>query len=190
MKIICALLFCAVLNILANDENVDGDEPKDRKKLNATNKLLQMHVSKSTLWDRFKHFVCQNKYSMEPILERELQQGLLIESVTGNIQFAQVDDIGSGTNNVKSLGADRRILLRPHFRELLLDIIKRLFLSVKDAENYSTSAVVTPPPDNTCVISHGEAILKSCKYFSRLRLVENQDHKNVKGDISLNILRY
>ncbi|XP_050436725.1 uncharacterized protein LOC126843252 isoform X2 [Adelges cooleyi] len=201
MKIICALLFCAIFNILATDDKLE-----DRKKLEATNKLLQMHVSKSTLWDRFKHFVCQNKYSMEPILERELQQGLLIESVTGNIQFAQVDDIGSGTNNVKSLGADRRILLRPHFRELLLDIIKNpeshnvtfehtcrllgLFLSVKDAENYSTSAVVTPPPDNTCVISHGEAILKSCKYFSRLRLVENQDHKNVKGDISLNILRY
>ncbi|XP_050437046.1 uncharacterized protein LOC126843252 isoform X6 [Adelges cooleyi] len=154
MKIICALLFCAIFNILATDDKLE-----DRKKLEATNKLLQMHVSKS-----------------------------------------------SGTNNVKSLGADRRILLRPHFRELLLDIIKNpeshnvtfehtcrllgLFLSVKDAENYSTSAVVTPPPDNTCVISHGEAILKSCKYFSRLRLVENQDHKNVKGDISLNILRY
>ncbi|XP_050436899.1 uncharacterized protein LOC126843252 isoform X4 [Adelges cooleyi] len=183
MKIICALLFCAIFNILATDDKLE-----DRKKLEATKQ--DYNADPNT----------------QPILERELQQGLLIESVTGNIQFAQVDDIGSGTNNVKSLGADRRILLRPHFRELLLDIIKNpeshnvtfehtcrllgLFLSVKDAENYSTSAVVTPPPDNTCVISHGEAILKSCKYFSRLRLVENQDHKNVKGDISLNILRY
>ncbi|XP_050424446.1 uncharacterized protein LOC126835721 [Adelges cooleyi] len=229
MKIICALLFCAILIILANDENDDDDKPKDRKKLNATNELLQMHINKCTLWDRFKHFVRQNRHSMEQlnfmfaipeqdydgntikqhILERELQQGLLMESVTGNIEFEFVDDIGSDRKKVKKLGADRRKLLRRNLKSLITDIIQNpeshdvtfehtckligLYLSIRYADNYSTSAVVTPPPDNTCVISHGSTAMVSCKYVIRrkrlLRLVDNDNHLIIMNDILLSLLR-
>ncbi|XP_050439754.1 uncharacterized protein LOC126845195, partial [Adelges cooleyi] len=204
-------------------------EPKDRKKLNATNKLLQMHNNKYTLWDRFKHFVCGNQHSMvklnfmfaipeqdyegdtikQHILERELQQGLLMESVTGNIEFEFVDDIGSDIKNVKELGAERRKIIRYSLKSLIANIIHNpgshdvtfehtcqmvgLYLSIKFADNYSTSAVVTPPPDNTCVISNGTTVLLSCKYITwrkrLLRLVDKDNHETYGEDILLSVLR-
>ncbi|XP_050436454.1 uncharacterized protein LOC126843116 isoform X1 [Adelges cooleyi] len=214
MKVVYVLIFCTSLYVLATDDTSD-----DRKKLKATNILIQVHIDEETIWDKIKYFACHNNYSMEQLtfifalpeqdydnnpitqhrFERELQVQLLIGS---GYNADRVHQIAHDLFSVNALGMDRRIMLKPVLRLLIIDIIIHpgshdvnfsstcriigLFMSTKFPTSYTKTADVLT--DNTCVICHGETDMKSYKYVgASIHAVDNDNHAFVKDSIVLEL---
>ncbi|XP_050436526.1 uncharacterized protein LOC126843116 isoform X2 [Adelges cooleyi] len=194
MKVVYVLIFCTSLYVLATDDTSD-----DRKKLKATNILIQVHIDEETIWDKIKYFACHNNYSMEHRFERELQVQLLIGS---GYNADRVHQIAHDLFSVNALGMDRRIMLKPVLRLLIIDIIIHpgshdvnfsstcriigLFMSTKFPTSYTKTADVLT--DNTCVICHGETDMKSYKYVgASIHAVDNDNHAFVKDSIVLEL---
>ncbi|XP_050439555.1 uncharacterized protein LOC126845026 isoform X1 [Adelges cooleyi] len=142
---------------------------------------------------------CDNNSFLQYIMELYLQQKL-IEHL-GHFAVKHTPVV-KGLDSMDDLGAKRRDLLLKPLGDLITNIINQpknhhvefihicriigLFMSVQDPKEYATNAAISL--DHTCVISHGETVIKSCKYVgTNLHNVDNENHMSVGKSITLEL---
>ncbi|XP_050439563.1 uncharacterized protein LOC126845027 isoform X2 [Adelges cooleyi] len=184
MKLFYVIVIYAFLNVVANGENVE-----DRKNLETT----------MTAWINIKNFAWQQRLSMKYMMELYLQQKI-IEHL-GHFAVKHTPVV-KGLDSMDDLGAKRRVLLLKPLGDLITNIINQpknhhvefihicriigLFMSVQYPKEYATNAAISL--DHTCVISHGETVIKSCKYVgTNLHNVDNENHMSVGKSITLEL---
>ncbi|XP_050431064.1 uncharacterized protein LOC126839696 [Adelges cooleyi] len=135
MKLIYVIMYCAILNVLTNADIIE-----DRKMLDTTNILIEIHIGKGTIWDKIQYFACHDGFSMEQLafmfaipdqnfdsnpvkqyaLELQLQQKVLKGSdLTEDDVAAQA----RGNKSIQDLGDKRRKMLDPVLALLIINIM-------------------------------------------------------------------
>ncbi|XP_050420498.1 uncharacterized protein LOC126833284 isoform X2 [Adelges cooleyi] len=221
MKVFFVLLCCFTLNVVTSTNFPIPRTPTqrtpdicttanlpDRRRLNATNQFIQIHIDRRTIRNKIMQFVVRQdedimkkltfmfalpekeingNFDYQKALEDELQQEL-----SRNLSF-----YSRFSKSEKELGEDRREMLKPVLKSLITDIrdkhrtnridfthtcrIVGLFWSMRFPDEYTTNADVV---GEVCVIRHKELIKISCAFYEDdLCFVNNENHDLTGGSI-------